>query len=86
MAYIDMIGCDVETKDKVTTYMDFIMKRASGELMTPVREKPLFFSLMLYTHNRRSLSKLIRHGVAGNLDPKVCHHPLRLQAGFDCLK
>jgi len=35
MAYVDMIGCDTETKEKVTMYMDFIMKRASGELMTP---------------------------------------------------
>lgn len=35
LAYTDMIGCDGETKEKVASYMDFIAKRASGELMTP---------------------------------------------------
>ena len=35
LAYTDMIGCDSETKEKVASYMDFIAKRASGELITP---------------------------------------------------
>ena len=34
-AYLDYINCDIETLSRVSKYLDFISKRARGELMTP---------------------------------------------------
>lgn len=34
-AYLDYIGCDKITRERLTTYLDFIEKRAVGELVTP---------------------------------------------------
>lgn len=34
-AYLDHINCDSLTRKRVTTYLDFIEKRAKGELVTP---------------------------------------------------
>jgi hypothetical protein len=35
MAYLDYIDCDSVTKKRLTSYLDFIEKRATGELVTP---------------------------------------------------
>ena len=34
-AYLDYINCDAETLERVSLYLDFISKRASGKLITP---------------------------------------------------
>jgi glutamate--cysteine ligase catalytic subunit len=34
-AYLDYIGCDTITRERLTTYLDFIERRALGELVTP---------------------------------------------------
>ena len=34
-AYLDYINCDSLTRERLTTYLEFIEKRASGELVTP---------------------------------------------------
>jgi len=34
-AYLDYIQCDSVTQERVTTYLDFIEKRATGKLVTP---------------------------------------------------
>jgi len=34
-AYLDYINCDHLTRERLTTYLEFIEKRASGELVTP---------------------------------------------------
>jgi len=34
-AYLEHVNCDKLTKDSLTKYLDFIQKRASGELITP---------------------------------------------------
>ena len=34
-AYLDYINCDSLTRQRLTTYLEFIEKRASGELVTP---------------------------------------------------
>eukprot|EP00040_Diaphanoeca_grandis_P019184 m.101126 g.101126 ORF g.101126 m.101126 type:complete len:733 (-) comp27304_c0_seq3:222-2420(-) len=35
MAYVDSVGCDSETMEKISNYLELIRKRATGELMTP---------------------------------------------------
>ena len=35
LAYLDVIGTDSVTLRTVSTYLDFIVARAAGELMTP---------------------------------------------------
>jgi glutamate--cysteine ligase catalytic subunit len=35
LAYLDHINCDKVTRKRVTLYLDFITRRAKGELMTP---------------------------------------------------
>lgn len=34
-AYLDYINCDTITRERLTTYLDFIERRALGELVTP---------------------------------------------------
>ena len=34
-AYLDHIQCDQMTLERMTTYLDFIEKRATGQLITP---------------------------------------------------
>lgn len=34
-AYLDYIQCDSVTMERMTTYLDFIEKRATGKLVTP---------------------------------------------------
>ena len=34
-AYLDYINCDSLTRERLTTYLEFIEKRACGELVTP---------------------------------------------------
>lgn len=34
-AYLDHIQCDSVTMDRMTNYLDFIEKRATGQLQTP---------------------------------------------------
>jgi len=34
-AYLDYINCDTITRERLTTYLDFIERRAVGELITP---------------------------------------------------
>jgi len=34
-AYLDYINCDTITRARLTTYLDFIERRATGELVTP---------------------------------------------------
>jgi glutamate--cysteine ligase catalytic subunit len=34
-AYLDYINCDTITRERLNTYLDFIEKRADGELVTP---------------------------------------------------
>jgi glutamate--cysteine ligase catalytic subunit len=35
MAYLDHIGCDSLTRERVTMYLDYIERKARGELVTP---------------------------------------------------
>jgi len=35
MAYVDSIGCDTETVEKISNYLELIRKRTTGELATP---------------------------------------------------
>ena len=37
MAYLNLIGTDAHTLQRIDTYMDFICARASGELLTPAQ-------------------------------------------------
>jgi len=37
MAYLDLIGTDSDTLQKIDHYMDFICARAAGELLTPAQ-------------------------------------------------
>ena len=48
-AYLDYINCDSETYRRVKMYLDFIEKRAKGELMTTASKYHLqYFSILIY--------------------------------------
>ena len=40
LVYLDSIGCDPDTASRVKSYLDLIVKRASGELKTVRRPRP----------------------------------------------
>lgn len=46
IAYMNQVGFDTETQDKVHSYMSILVRRASGELLTGVIAASFFFFLV----------------------------------------
>jgi len=68
MAYLHLIGTDSQSLRKIESYMDFIVARASGELMTPAA----WIRSFVRTHPDYKFDSVVSPKIAADLMTK-CH-------------
>lgn len=59
-AYLDHIQCDSVTMDRMTMYLDFIEKRATGQLLTPATWVRNF----IRTHEEYKFDSIVTDSIA----------------------
>ena len=85
MAYLNLIGTDAHTLERIDKYMDFICARASGELLTPAQWMRRF----VRTHPDYKADSVVSERIAADL-MQACHrigkgelHVPELHGAFD---
>ena len=85
MAYLNLIGTDAHTMQRIDKYMDFICARASGELLTPAQWMRHF----VRTHPDYKADSVVSERIAADL-MQACHcigkgelHVPELHGAFD---
>ena len=68
MAYLNLIGTDAHTLERIDKYMDFICARASGELLTPAQWMRRF----VRTHPDYKADSVVSERIAADL-MQACH-------------